>query len=286
MSRIQNCHRVSNLTKFSRENMGNILLRILGNHRNTVMTSWDTLEESWLCRICPRYFRLNTQSTAKWLIFEGRGKIIKLFDPSYGFEVKDFEIAIFGKISPGYLQNRVSDQKVLRYDPPPKKKLWFLRPNKVFGVQSCFLGPPKTQKIDFLKKPELCDLTKHGFSHNGSGHPGTIGPLDTIQKLTLYLTLIKLLMMLYHSKPIIHSPIFFKLVEFISFAEQISCVEFILFVDRTSQIGLLYRLAANDHLDWTLILNQIHPFNRKRVRATLESSSKRGSFDRISNHQE
>ena len=65
-------------------------------------------------------------------------------------------------------------------------KVWFLRSNKVFGVQSCFLGPPKTQKIDFLKKPELCDLTKHwGFSHNGSGHPGTIGPLDTIQKLTI-----------------------------------------------------------------------------------------------------
>ena len=24
-----------------------------------------------------------------------------------------------------------------------------------------FLGPPKTQKIDFLKKPDLCDLTEH-----------------------------------------------------------------------------------------------------------------------------
>ena len=96
--------------------MGNILLQILGNHRNNVMTSWDTLEESWLCRICPRYFRLNTQSTAKWL----RGKIIKLFDPSYGFEVKDFEIAIFGKISPGYLQNRGPNQNVLEVQPPQK----------------------------------------------------------------------------------------------------------------------------------------------------------------------
>ena len=34
-------------------------------------------------------------------------------------------------------------------------------PNKVLGDQKSFLGPPKTQKIDFLKKPDLCDLTKH-----------------------------------------------------------------------------------------------------------------------------
>ena len=39
---------------------------------------------------------------------------------------------------------------------PPK--LGFLRPNK---AQKSFLGPPKTQKIDFLKKPQFCDLTEH-----------------------------------------------------------------------------------------------------------------------------
>ena len=42
---------------------------------------------------------------------------------------------------------------------PPKVR--FLRPNKVFWAPRSFLGPPKTQKIDFLKKPELCDLTEH-----------------------------------------------------------------------------------------------------------------------------
>ena len=42
---------------------------------------------------------------------------------------------------------------------PPK--VGFLRLNKVFWAQKSFLGPPKTQKIDFLKKPDLCDLTEH-----------------------------------------------------------------------------------------------------------------------------
>jgi len=38
---------------------------------------------------------------------------IKVFDSCCGFEVIDFEIAIFGKISPGYIQNHGSDQKDL-----------------------------------------------------------------------------------------------------------------------------------------------------------------------------
>ena len=42
---------------------------------------------------------------------------------------------------------------------PPK--VGFLRPIKVFWAQKSFFGPPKTQKIDFLKKPDLCDLTEH-----------------------------------------------------------------------------------------------------------------------------
>ena len=42
---------------------------------------------------------------------------------------------------------------------PPK--LGFLRPNKVSWAQKSFQGPPKTQKNDFLKKPDFCDLTKH-----------------------------------------------------------------------------------------------------------------------------
>ena len=34
-----------------------------------------------------------------------------------------------------------------------------MTPPKVGFLRS--MGPQKTQKIDFLKKPELCDLTKH-----------------------------------------------------------------------------------------------------------------------------
>ena len=42
---------------------------------------------------------------------------------------------------------------------PPK--VGFLRPNNVLGAQKSFYGPPETQKIDFLKKPEFCDLSEH-----------------------------------------------------------------------------------------------------------------------------
>ena len=42
---------------------------------------------------------------------------------------------------------------------PPK--VGFLRPIQDFWAKKSFLGPPKTQKIDFLKKPQLRDLTKH-----------------------------------------------------------------------------------------------------------------------------
>ena len=37
----------------------------------------------------------------------------------------------------------------------------FLRPKKVYEAQKSFLGPPKTQKIDFLKNLELSDLAGH-----------------------------------------------------------------------------------------------------------------------------
>ena len=40
-------------------------------------------------------------------------------------------------------------------------KVGFLRLNKVLGAKKSFLGPPKTQKIDYLKKPEFRDLSKH-----------------------------------------------------------------------------------------------------------------------------
>ena len=39
---------------------------------------------------------------------------------------------------------------------PPK--VGFLRPNKDFWAQKSFLGPPKTQKIDFLQKLDISDL--------------------------------------------------------------------------------------------------------------------------------
>ena len=52
--------------------------------------------------------------------------LLKLFDLSNGFKVIDF------KISSGYLQKS-------------------------------YFGPPKTQKIDFLKKLELYDLAAHSW---------------------------------------------------------------------------------------------------------------------------
>ena len=39
----------------------------------------------------------------------------------------------------------------------------FLRPNKVLRAQKSFLGPQKTQKIDFLKKLDLSDLAAHSW---------------------------------------------------------------------------------------------------------------------------
>ena len=50
--------------------------------------------------------------------------------------------------------------KSFRSMTPPKVR--FLRPNKVSGGQKSFLGAPKIKKIDFLKKPEFCDLSEHG----------------------------------------------------------------------------------------------------------------------------
>ena len=60
----------------------------------------------------------------------------------------------YGKISPGYLQNCGPDQKALEFDSP--KSLV----SKAKYRSKMFFGPPKTQNIDFLKKPELHDLTE------------------------------------------------------------------------------------------------------------------------------
>ena len=68
------------------------------------------------------------------------------------------------------------------------QKVGILRPKKDFWTQKSFFGPPKTQKIDFLKKPQLRDLTKHLVgSHNSPGHLGTIRPHGTIQKVSTLL---------------------------------------------------------------------------------------------------
>ena len=49
---------------------------------------------------------------------------------------------------------------------PPKVR--FVRPNKALRAQKSFLGPPKKQKIDFLKKMKLYDYMLHtlGDSHS------------------------------------------------------------------------------------------------------------------------
>ena len=84
----------------------------------------------------------------KFLCFWGAPKkttfwgviLLKLFDPSWGF--------------------KVPRSKSFRSMAPPPK-VGFLKPNNVFWAEKSFLGPPKTQKIDFLKKPDFCDLTEH-----------------------------------------------------------------------------------------------------------------------------
>ena len=85
--------------------------------------------------------------------------LLKLFDPRFGFGATGCKIAIFWHNQPWKSQKLQLWSKSCRSMTPPKVR--FLRPNKVLGAQKNFLGPPKTQKIDFLKKPELCDLTEH-----------------------------------------------------------------------------------------------------------------------------
>ena len=76
-------------------------------------------------------------------------------------------------------------KKFKNYDPPKsevsKAKLGFWGSKK-------FSGTPKTRKIDFLIKPKLCNLTKHGgSSHNGPGHLGALRPQYLIQKVATLL---------------------------------------------------------------------------------------------------
>ena len=88
-----------------------------------------------------------------------RVKVLKLFDPSYGFRATDGKIAIFCHNQPWKAPKPWIRSKSFRSMTPPK--VGFLRPNKVLGAQKSFYGPPETQKIDFLKKPEFCDLSEH-----------------------------------------------------------------------------------------------------------------------------
>ena len=64
---------------------------------------------------------------------------------------------------------------------PPK--VGFLRQNKALGPKKGFLGPTKTQKIDFLKKPEFHDLSEHWrwFPQ----WPGAYFRLDELIKLAI-----------------------------------------------------------------------------------------------------
>ena len=87
--------------------------------------------------------------------------LLKLFDLSNGFKVIDFKIAIFWPNQPWISPKLWPRSKSFRSMTPPKVR--FLRPNKVLGAQKSFLGPPKTQKIDFLKKLELYDLAAHSW---------------------------------------------------------------------------------------------------------------------------
>ena len=86
--------------------------------------------------------------------------LLKLFDPSNGFGATDVKIALFRHNQPWKSPKPMLGSKSFRSMTPPKVR--FLRPNKVSGGQKSFLGAPKIKKIDFLKKPEFCDLSEHG----------------------------------------------------------------------------------------------------------------------------
>ena len=47
-------------------------------------------------------------------------------------------------------------------------------PNKIFGSQKKFFWTPKTQTTDFLKKPELHDLTEHCTGGKWGGKQGPL----------------------------------------------------------------------------------------------------------------
>ena len=60
-------------------------------------------------------------------------------------------------ILPSVAPKPLLGSKSFRGMTPPKVR--FIRPNKVKKV---FRDPPKSKKIDFLKKPKFCDFSEHG----------------------------------------------------------------------------------------------------------------------------
>ena len=115
---------------------------------------------NFLCFWCPKklFWVLKTLLGLRDPTFGGV-ILLKLFDPSYGFRATDGKIAIFWHNQPWKAPKPWIGSKSFRSMTPPK--VGFLRLIKVLGAQKSFLGLPKTQKIDFLKKPEFRDLSEH-----------------------------------------------------------------------------------------------------------------------------
>ena len=63
---------------------------------------------------------------------------------------------------------------------PPKSEV--LRPNKVFGGQKSFFGPPKSKKLIFSKNPNsvICP-NMGGGQGSGPSHPDGVRPLGVIR---------------------------------------------------------------------------------------------------------
>ena len=105
--------------------------------------------------------------------------LLWLFDPSYSFG--DFHACAKNShfsICSSEMIARI--EKFWKYDPPG-----FWGPLRFMGSKKNFLGPPKTQKNSFLKKPEFCDLSQLLWSktsqnglkvakagHKSEGHEG------------------------------------------------------------------------------------------------------------------
>ena len=81
-----------------------------------------------------------------------------LFELNTGAHVTRAMVGTISNVQSNHVVQDFFRKKVLEVWSPKSE---VLVPNEVLGDQKSLLGPLKHKKIDFLKKPELCDLTEH-----------------------------------------------------------------------------------------------------------------------------